>query len=223
VLERLRNNWGLKLLSLAIAALGWAYLRLTPNPVIAARFVQQITVPISTTGLRADEVAHLSDRTAVVSIAVPRGGASVTPASLRAVLSLDERGPGVYNVPVEVIAPKLEIKSLSPASVTLSIERIEDRTYPIAIRYVGDPRRGVVVDHIATAPATVTLHGPTSDLERVASVRVDVPLPTSPSTLDAMLRPIAVDAHGVEIASLVMSPNLTRVSARFVAPHRGTP
>ena len=59
MLDRLRNNLPLKLLSLAIAVLGWTYLRLTPNPVIAARFVQQVTVPIATTGLRVDEIARM--------------------------------------------------------------------------------------------------------------------------------------------------------------------
>ena len=112
-------------MSLAIALAGWAYLRLTPNPVIAARFQQQLSVPIVTAGLASDEVAHYTDRQALVAVDVPPGGAPIAPDIVRAVLDVEGRAPGVYNVPVQVVAPKLEIKSLSPASVTLSIERIE--------------------------------------------------------------------------------------------------
>ncbi len=220
MLERLRNNLPLKLLSLAIAVLAWAYLRLTPNPVIAARFVQQVTVPIATTGLRSEEIAHFSNHEAVVAIDVSRAGAPIQPAMLRAVLNLEGRGPGVYNVPVEVIAPKLEIKSLSPASVTLSIERIEARTFPVTVHYVGDARRGVVVRRIGVLPRVATLRAPTSELRRVTSVRVDVPMPSNPASFDAMLRPIATDERGAEIVGVSVAPNLLRVSAEFVAAGR---
>ncbi len=217
MLDRLRNNLGLKLLALVITMIGWAYLRLTPNPVIAARFVQQVTVPIATTGLRADEIAHYSDREAVVAIDVPRAGAPLRPEVMRAVLNLEGRAPGVYNVPVEVIAPKLEIKSLSPASVTLSIERIEERSFPVTMHYLGDPRRGIVVQRARVTPTAATLRAATSELSRVASVRVDVPLPSNPATFDAMLRPIATDERGGDVVGVAVTPNLVRVSAKFVA------
>jgi hypothetical protein len=199
----------------------WAYLRLTPNPVIAARFVQTITVPIATTGLPQGEVARIADKQAVVVIDVPRGGVAVEPREVRAVLNLATRGPGVYNVPLEVIAPKFEIKSLSPASVTLAVERIEQRTVPISIHYGTNARAGVVVASVATQPAFAILRAPTSDLEKVASVQVDVPLPNAPSTFDAMVRPVATDEHGSEVSTVSVEPNLLRVRARFVPASKG--
>jgi YbbR domain-containing protein len=218
VLERLRNNLGLKLLSLAIALAGWAYLRLTPNPVIAARFQQQVSVPIATTGLASDEIARFTDRQAVVAIDVPPGGAPIRPDMVRAVLDVEGRGPGVYNVPVEVVAPKFEIKSLSPASVTLSIERVEARTLPVSVHYTNDIRRSnVVVAALQIAPEAATLRATTSDLANVAAVRVDVPLPSQPHALDAMLRPIAIDDRGNELAGIAVAPNLVRVRVKFIA------
>ena len=218
MLDRLRNNSGLKILSLCIALALWAYLRLTPNPVIAARFQQQVSVPIATTGLAADEIARFTDRQAVVAIAVPPGGAEIRPELVRAVLDVEGRAPGVYNVPVEVIAPKFEIKSLSPASVTLAIERIETRMLPVTVHYTNDARRStVVVSRLTFTPPFATLRAPTSDLARVAAVHVDVPLPSSPHGLDAMLRPVAIDAHGNDLTGIAVAPNLLRVRARFSA------
>ncbi len=221
MLDRIRNNLGLKLLSIAIALVGWAYLRLTPNPVIAARFVQTITVPIATTGLPPDEVARIADKQAVVVIDVPRGGVAVEPREVRAVLDLAARGPGVYNVPLEVIAPKFTIKSLSPASVTLAVERIEQRTVPVALHYGGNVRGNVVVSNVQVEPSYATLRAPTSDLEKVASVQVDIPLPNAPSLFDAMVRPVATDEHGSEVGTVAVEPNLLRVRARFVPADRG--
>jgi hypothetical protein len=215
VLERLRHNLGLKLLALAFAVAAWAYLRLTPNPIIAARFVQQFSVPITTIGLSSEYVARYTDKEAVIAIDQARGGAPIKPDAVRAILNLNGRGPGVYNVPVQVIAPKLEIKSLSPASVTLSVERVEERSLAVALHYVGDPRKNVVVERIVVQPQYATLRAASSDLDRVASVRVDVPLPSNPSTFDAMVRPVAADQLGAEVENVAVVPNLLRVRATF--------
>ena len=218
MLERLRNNLGLKLLSLGIALAGWGYLRLTPNPVIAARFQQQVSVPIVTSGLASDEIAHYTDRQAVIAIDVPPGGAAIRPDIVRAFLDVEGRTPGVYNVPVQVVAPKLGIKSLSPASVTLSIERIESRKLPVTVHYTNDSgRHNVVVQGLSFVPAFATLRAATSDLARVAAVRVDVPLPSAPRAFDAMLQPMAIDERGNELAGIPIAPNLMRVRARFIA------
>ena len=215
MLERFRHNLGLKLLSLAFAMAAWAYFRLTPNPVIAARFVQQLSLPISATGLGPDSIARYSEREALVTVAQPRGGGAIKPDALRAVLDVAGRGPGVYNVPVVVIAPQLEIKSLSPASVTLSVERIEERKLPLTLHYVGDLRNNVVVERVTVVPRYATVRAPTGDLDRVASVRVDVPLPAGPSTFDIMVRPLAGDQRGAEVEGVAVAPNLVRVRATF--------
>jgi hypothetical protein len=217
VLERLTNNLGLKLLSLALAASAWAYLRFAPNPIIAAHFIQQLSVPITTTGLRPGSFARFTEKQAVVGVDVPRNGPAVRPDDLRAVLDLEGRGAGVYNVPIEVIAPKLEIRSLSPASVTLSIENVETRGFPITVRYVGDSHRNVVIDRVSIDPAYATLRAPSGDLARVVFVRVDLPFPNAPSQFDSMLRPVPMGEGGAEMLALDVSPNLVHVRATFRA------
>ena len=186
---------------------------------IAARFVQTLSVPITTTGLKSDKIARFIEKQAVVSVDVPRDGSAIRPDDVRAVLDLEGRGIGVYNVPIQVIAPKLEIRSLSPASVTLSIERVEDRRLTVEVRYVGDVRRNMVVDHVVVTPAAVTLRAPTGDLAHVSTVRVDVPLPSAPGNYDAMVRPTAVGEAGSSLNGVAVVPNLVRVRATFSSAH----
>ena len=214
MLERLTNNLGLKLISLALAASAWAYLRFAPNPIVAAHFVQQLSVPITTTGLAPGTFARFTEKQAVMGVDVPRNGPAVRPDDVRAVLDLAGRGTGVYNVPIEVIAPKLELRSLSPASVTLAIENVESRNFPVTVRYVGGSR-SVVVDQQTIEPATVALRAPSGDLSRVVFVRIDLPMPATPDTFDSMLRPVAMGEGGVELGGLDVSPNLVRVRATF--------
>jgi YbbR domain-containing protein len=222
VVERLRHNLGLKALALALAVGAWAYLRFAANPAIAAHFDEQLSVPIVTTGLPPDQIVRYPDKQTVVTIVTPRDTTTpVRPDDIRAVLNLASHGPGVYSIPITVIAPRLEVRSVTPASETLQIERIESRRVPVTVRYTGG-ERGVVVGRVPMVPSTVQIRGATSDLARVASVRVDVPIPAQPraQTYDAMVRAAAVDVKGGEVSGVQATPNLVRVRVAFGAPRR---
>ncbi len=66
----IRKNFGLKVLSLALAIVGWAYFRFASNPVIAAHFDQQISVPIVAANLPVGYIAHFTEKDAVVTVAL---------------------------------------------------------------------------------------------------------------------------------------------------------
>lgn len=220
MLSPIRRNFGLKLLSLFLAVLAWAYFRFATNPVIAARFDQQVSVPIATTNLAAGFIARYPDKIAVVTIEPKRGEPSIKPDEVKAVLDLSGRGAGVYNVPVQLVAPTVVVKSLSPASETLSIEKVEHKVMPVAIFYGGQPN--VVVSRYTLTPASVTVSGPTSELAQVATVRIDMSLNTSAASLNEMIRPIAVDSSGNEIRDVQVAPNQIWVQAKFLPATKGS-
>jgi YbbR domain-containing protein len=212
-----RKNFALKVLSLTLAIIGWAYFRLAGNPIVATSQDQQLSVPITAVNLPIGYVARFVDRQAVVTVETKRGDPPIKPEEIKAVLDLTNKGAGVYNVPVALVAPDLAVQSLSPASVTLTIERIETRPFAISVHYVGPQSSGIVVSQAAIRPDTALVRGPTSVLAQIASVRADVAMPNQPKMLDEMIRPVAVDGSGTEIADLSVTPNLVRVSIDFIA------
>jgi len=131
-------------------------------------------------------------------------------------LDLSNKGAGVYNVPIQLVAPDVAVQSLSPASVTLSIERSEERYFTIVVHYVGS-QPGVVVADQQIQPRAVTLQGPSSILSQVTAVRVDIVLPNAPVNADESLRPQPVNAMGTEVTGLQVAPDLVRVETKFVA------
>ncbi|HKU81796.1 MAG TPA: CdaR family protein, partial [Candidatus Tumulicola sp.] len=213
----IRKNFTLKLLALGLALVGWAYLRFAGNPIAAARFAQQISVPITSANLPVGYVAHFTEREAVVTVEEGHGDPPVKPDDVKAVLDLANKGPGVYNVPITLVAPAVAVQSLSPASVTLTVERIETRAYPPSIHYSGNQPEGVVVAGSQLQPKTVSVSGATTMLAQVAAVQLDVAMPAEPKTLDEMVRPVAVNSSGQEVAGLVVSPDLVRVQVHFAA------
>jgi hypothetical protein len=217
VLNLLRNNFGLKVLAVCLALAAWGYFHLAAAPGTLARFEQTLEVPIVVTGLKTGYQARYAEKVARIVLEVPRSGQTVKPDQVQAVLDVtDLVDPGFHNVPVKIVSPDIAIKSLSPASVTLSLDRLESHIVPVSIDYVGD-RHGIVVESAQITPPTTTIRGVAADLSRVTGVRVQIPIPEKPQQFDNMIRPTPADAHGDEIGSVQVSPNLVRVRARFIS------
>jgi hypothetical protein len=215
VLQAIKRNFGLKVLALALAVTAWAYFHFSAASSITAHFDQQLSVPIVVSGLRPGLIASYDERTAIVTVEVPRNGPPIKPDQLQAVLDLNDRpDPGIMNLPVKIVAPDLVIKSLSPASVTLSVDRLESRTVPVSISYAGG-NGSLVVESSTVNPSQTTVRGIANDLAKVDIVKIEIPLGTKPGNFDAMVRPIAADTHGNEVPNTQVSPNLVRVRARF--------
>jgi YbbR domain-containing protein len=218
VLNLLRNNFGLKVLSVVLACAAWGYFHLAAAPGTTARFDQTLSIPIVVTGLKTGYQARFVDKVATVVIEVPRNGTAVKSDQVQAVLDLsDLADPGFHNVPVKIVSPDVAVKSLSPASVTLSLDRLAERTVPVSFDYIGD-RRGIVVESSEVDPSATTIRGVAADLARVTGVRVGIPIPSKPQQFDAMIRPTPADARGNEVQNVQVSPNLVRVRARFISP-----
>ncbi|MEO6835915.1 MAG: CdaR family protein [Candidatus Tumulicola sp.] len=217
-MQIIRRNFALKLLALCLAIVGWAYFRFATNPIVAAaRFAQQISVPIAAANLPVGYVARFTDREAVVTVEGRRGYPAIKPDEIKAVLDLSGKTAGVYNVPVALVAPAIAVQSLSPASVSLTIEKIDNRSFPLSLHYVGGESGGIVVAGTQLRPATATVQGPTTLLTQVAAVHLDVAMPSEPKALDEMVRPVAVNSMGNEVAGLEVAPDLVRVQIQFAA------
>jgi YbbR domain-containing protein len=215
-MELIRKNFALKLLALALALVGWAYFRFAANPIFATgQFDQQLSVPIAAINLPSGYLARFTDREAVVTVASKRGDPAVKPEEIRAVLDLSAKGAGIYNVPVQLVAPDVVVQSLSPASVTLTVERVEERSFPIVVHYVGQPSPGIVVSAAVIRPATAIVRASTSVLAGITSINANVALGDQLRAIDEMLRPTPVNASGAEVYGLSVSPNLVRVQVRL--------
>jgi YbbR domain-containing protein len=217
-MELIRKNFELKVLAVALAIVGWAYFRFAGNPILTSGpLEQQMSIPILAVNLPLGYIAHFTDREAVVTVLNKRGAPPVKPDEIKAALDLSGKGAGIYNVPVQLVAPDLAVQSLSPASVTLTIERFELRSFPISVHYMGAPSAGIVVNAPQLHPSLAAVRAPTSALAQVAAVRVDVALPNEAKEVDEMVRPVAVNASGGEVAGVEVVPDLVHVKIRFVA------
>jgi hypothetical protein len=217
VLNRLRNNFGLKILSLALAVAAWAYFHLLAAPGTTAKFDQTLTVPIVVTGERPGYEATTTLKTATVVVQVPRNGESYRADQFRAVVDASDLvDPGYHNVPVHVVPADVALRSLSPASVLVLVDRIEQRMATVALDYTGEPH-GIVVSSASVSPSMTTVRGVAGALSRISVMKVEIPIPRKPDDLDEMISPVPTDAEGHEVSGVQVSPNLVRVQIHFIA------
>ena len=216
MLNLLKNNFGLKVLAVGLALAAWGYFHLAAAPGTTARFDQTLVVPIVVTGLRPGYQARYDDKNATVVVETPRNGPGPKPEQVQALLDVsDLADPGKHAVGVKLNAPDIVVKSLAPASVYVTLDRIEDRIVRVNLDYVGD-RRGIVIDSAQIDPTTTTLRGPATALSRVAGVRVQIEIPSKPKLLDEMVGPVPIDARGTAIDEIQVSPNLVRARVKFI-------
>ncbi len=216
MLEIVRKNFGLKLLAIGLAVGAWVYFHLSASPVIAAHFDQQVSVPIVFVNQRPGTVIAQHESSATIAIDTPRNGAPVRADAIKAFVDLEEHDAGAFDFPVHVEGVHGEIKSLSPASIALTIDRLVERVVPVDITY--DRQSGTTIGNVQLDPRTATLHGTATDLSHVQSVRVRVPIEARSGPYDAMIRPLVLDANNVEMPRIELSPSLVRVRARLSQP-----
>jgi len=176
MLQIIRHNFALKALSVLLALIGWAYFRLAGSALVPT-FEEHLTVPITAANLPPGLIASYSNKSATVAIIPKAGEPPIRQEEIKAVIDLSNRSAGVYNVPVQLVAPNVVIQSLSPASISLTISKMDQKTFPLAVHYGG--QGDVVVSHFTLTPAAAVVRGPTDALSQVATVRVDIQLPAA--------------------------------------------
>ena len=217
MLNRLRNNFGLKLLSLTLAVAAWAYFHLAAAPGTVARFDQNLSVPIDVTGARPGYQVTTAEKSVSIVVEVPRNGQTFRTDQFRAVVAAGGRGdPGFHHLPGGIVPSDVAIRSLSPASVIVAVDRIEQRSASVGLDYLGDAH-GVVVDSATLYPPTTAIRGVAASLAQVTSMRVAIPIPRRAEDVDEMIAPVPTDANGHEVPGIQVSPNLVRVHVKFVS------
>ncbi len=177
MLEKLTENWVLKLVSLIFALILWFFVmgerklevgysvpleleNLPPGLMIASDLPTTIDVRIS--GPRT-VLMNLHPRD--INISVDMEGLPPGPTSFR---RLEER----INLP-----SGLRVTRISPAAIDMRLERVRQKRVPVEPVLTGAPQQGYRITDVLVIPAQVTVEGAENelrDINRVATAAIDV-------------------------------------------------
>ena len=197
MLNRIFQNWPLKLLAVVAAVLVWFVIMMLADPTDTQTYYN---IPVK---LLNEELLTQANKsytveggaTPTVSIRVSAAGSvhrELTAADFTATADVSKMFDVTGRVPIEVVCSNTslsrQISSITPQTETLKInfEDIVTQEFTIDLRTRNDLPDGYFISRQWTSPSTVTVAAPASVMERISSVvaEVDVTGLTESTTLE---------------------------------------
>ncbi len=209
---RLPFDLGRAVVALALASGLWVFVQNEQNP--DRTDIPNFTVPV--------EIVNTPPGMIVVSEA-PRVQVRVRapsefwpllrPASFHAIADGSTARPGVneFTVSVEVLESRVRSVDSIPPRVNAVLEDVVERVVPVRVNINGNVPFGYAYSTPRLSQESVTVTGPSSGVLRVEAVVVDVRLDGLTVGLDATYAPRAVDARGLEVRDVRITPPTVNV------------
>lgn len=210
------DNIGTLLLSFILAIAAWVAAIDSADPIETQTLPGSISIEYASL----PEGLTLSDDLPSSAEITLRAPASVlrqlSEADIHLTVDLSGLTPGKYRIAIgaEVDRSPVQVVSVSPASVTLTLEKRDTKTVPIEIRLNGDPVLGFRADKPSSTPDSIVVSGPASAVARVVAARAELSLVGQRSTLDEIAPLVPVDEEGREVTSV----ELEQPTAQVIVP-----
>ncbi len=134
--------------------------------------------------------------------------------SVRAFLDLSGLEAGSHTVPVKVQISARPVRKIaqSPQTITVTLERLASKEFPIRVVTRGSPAVGYTADTPTLSQTAVTVSGPESQVNRVAEVQAILDISQATETISRTINLVAVDVNDNPINGLSLLPD--RVTVR---------
>ncbi len=214
---RLRRNAGALVLAFLIAITVWVAAINQDDPSVERSFNNPL--PIEYVGL-SEELIIVGDPPAE-GMVILRAPASVwdelTEQDIRLTADLSTLQAGTYLVPLEASTDRspVQIKSIEPQRVTISVEPSATRNIAIQVSTLGAPAPAYQAGRAIVEPSKATVIGPESAVMRVAELRAFVNLANMQESIDHSAVLQAVDVNGIEVEDIQIIPNTARVTVEI--------
>ena len=181
---RIFRNFGIKVLSIGLAALLWGL-------VAGQREAERsLRVPLEYRNIP-PELELLGEPASLVDVRI-RGSSGVLGelrgADLVAVLDLRSARSGrrlFHLLPGDIAVPTgVKVLQITPSTLSLTFEASAVRTVPVVPDLDGDPAPGFIVGRVTTVPATVDVVGPLSAVQQITEAT------TEPVNISGATRPV---------------------------------
>jgi YbbR domain-containing protein len=223
-----------KIFSLVIAILLWFVVMNTLNPTEVKSFTTNLTFVdesvLNDNNIIITNRAELEQTKVTIKVkgtrpALDELSKPKNKAEIKAYVELKQlNNINMENAPQEFslsITPKLpdniflysyDITSCTPKYVDAQVDRLKSETMRLKLNVTGSGKSGYNVSDPVCDVDTVTVTGPQSMFDKVASVTVSVDITDKTSNVDASVAPVVCDADGNPLTLFTVDPSIVDVS-----------
>lgn len=201
-----KRNLGYKLVSLALAIIFWIWITSLTEPA-SLWGKQTLDVPLVINNQPSNLVV-ISNNIPTISVRVDNNNdQGINVKSLFAYVDLKDAVAGEHSYEVFMDVPEgLSIENISPSTVVLKLDTVKDKIVPVRVDIKGTPPAGFVVGNPVITPPVVNVRGPTSILQNLEEVSIEVDVTGARETM-RVARPVTFkDMNGRGI--FATNPNL---------------
>ena len=231
IIGSLSNNLGYKLLSLLLAILLWNYVIATNSSITRDKTIFNLTGTVSGLSTLSENKLALSESPEdalsgiTVTVEAPQADYSrVSSDNVQVALDLSSvRAAGTQEVPLRATSSYGRVRSISPATLTLTFENLDSRNVAVNSVIEGQTE-GYWYNVSRSNPSMLTISGAASVVQSITSalVVVDVSGMTD-STITAQPY-MLLDAAGREISQAMLNCSTSSISVSLEAwPCRDIP
>ncbi len=202
--ELLRDNLGLKILSLIIALLLWLLVVNVSKPEITDMKTVILEIENQDAFDKEAKTWQIDHDKVKITYRVRSDVASSVKASdFRAYINLQDYSiTGSVPVYVEILNGKdalIDDVAATPQVIKVSIEDIQEKKFTIDSKVTGNPADGFTIAATTTSPEVIYATGPVSEIGRIFSIGIVADVSGLEENKDGSAKPIFYDANGNEI------------------------
>jgi YbbR domain-containing protein len=209
MLEAISRNFGLKVAAVLIGIILW----FTFNYLTAGetKYSKTIVVPVTVQHVSSGLVAATTIRQVTIELAGTRSRLDgLAPDDFTAFVDASGKVGGTYALDISIRGAGTDtIKSVTPESATLVVDRYGFRRVPVVLEDAG-PSSGPPV---RVAPETVVVAGAQSAVSQVMAAQATVAYPADKGAVVMELRPVPVDAQLHPVTGITVDPPVVRATA----------
>lgn len=216
MINLIKNNWFMKLLSLVLAIVSWVIIVNISDPLetVTIRNIKVLTIHDDL--IASKEKSFALEDNGVVSIQIRGRKTIVNNLSDKDFVAEADLGrlslTNTVEVTVRPLDPKLDIVILNDKKLlNVKIENILTTPFPIVVKTVGHPVEGMAVCKKTVEPAEVNIRAPESLIHNIKEVVAELDVDAASKDVEAMVPIKAFDREGNPINSEQFEVNREQV------------
>src|SRR5512139_286102 len=177
------------LLSIVLALAVWWIAIDQENPLVVQDFGERVPVSVLGLGENLVVVEDLSSEAVRLRLRAPRNSwQDLTVSDFRATLDLTGLGPGEHDVVVGVksLDPQVGIIDVQRPELRVTLDTLTSKEVPVQVEIMDSTAFGYDAQPAVYRPVTVTVSGPTSQVQQVARARTEVLLRGAKNQVERM-------------------------------------
>lgn len=215
------HNFGLKLLSLLVAILMWNFVITSNSSITRTKTVTGLTGYVSNQSILSsayglalleDPAEQLTDISVIIEVSQAEFS-NVTGDNVQVTLDLtNARRAGVQEIPLKATTSYGRIVRIIPSTVSLSLETLDSRVIPVNVKTGGRPEKDRWYKVNRSNPQSLTIKGPASVVQGIASASVNIDVTGARSSFTAAEKYSLLDSNGKEIPQNLLERSASSIS-----------